>query len=136
MSYPEHLYRILIREGHLDTFGHVNNATYLQLAEEARWEMLVDSGYNLQVVQEKQQGPTILSMEITFKRELYLREEITIVTQLHSYQGKVGILGQQFRRNDGTVTTDLTMKIGLFDLSIRKLILPTPEWRSALHLGN
>jgi len=68
MNYPQHLYKVLIREGHLDTFGHVNNATYLQLAEEARWEMLVSSGYGLNVVQQDQKGPTILSTEISFKR--------------------------------------------------------------------
>jgi acyl-CoA thioesterase FadM len=57
MSYPEYSYKVLIREGHLDTFGHMNNATYLQLAEDARWEMLVSAGYGLDVVQRTQQGP-------------------------------------------------------------------------------
>ena len=33
-------YPVIIREQHLDSYGHVNNATYLQLAEEARWEMM------------------------------------------------------------------------------------------------
>jgi YbgC/YbaW family acyl-CoA thioester hydrolase len=132
MSYPEYSYKVLIREGHLDTFGHVNNATYLQLAEDARWEMLVSAGYGLDVVQRTQQGPTILTAEVLFKRELCLREDVTIVTQLRSYHGKVAVLGQKFLKAGGTVATELTFKVGLFDLSLRKLILPTPEWRSAL----
>jgi thioesterase III len=28
---------ILIREEHLDTFGHVNNARYLEIFGQARW---------------------------------------------------------------------------------------------------
>ena len=30
-------YKVKIRESHLDTLGHVNNAVYLVLFEEARW---------------------------------------------------------------------------------------------------
>jgi acyl-CoA thioesterase FadM len=32
----EHVYTTQILEGHLDTFGHVNNARHLDLLEEAR----------------------------------------------------------------------------------------------------
>lgn len=34
---PIHEYPVVIREHHLDTFGHVNNAAYLDILEEARW---------------------------------------------------------------------------------------------------
>ena len=46
------VYETLIRESHLDTFGHVNNATYLQLYEEARWELITRNGYGLAKVRE------------------------------------------------------------------------------------
>ena len=38
-------YPLTIKEFHLDTFGHVNNATYLQIYEEARWEFINQNGY-------------------------------------------------------------------------------------------
>ncbi len=47
MAYQEHEYQLLIHEGHLDSFGHVNNATYLNLFEEARWDWITARGYGL-----------------------------------------------------------------------------------------
>ena len=38
-------YKILIREHHVDSYGHVNNATYLSLYEEARWEVITPEGF-------------------------------------------------------------------------------------------
>ena len=35
-----HEYALVIREQHLDTFGHVNNAKYLEILEEARWDLI------------------------------------------------------------------------------------------------
>ncbi len=40
MQNPIYEYTIKILEHHLDTFGHVNNATYLEMYEEARWDLL------------------------------------------------------------------------------------------------
>ncbi len=42
----QHLYPVTIRETHIDSLGHVNNAVYLTLFEEARWEWITAGGYN------------------------------------------------------------------------------------------
>ena len=76
-----HTYKVIIREGHLDTFGHVNNARYLDLYEEARWDLITNNGYGLKRVQELKQGPVILDLNLTFKKEITNREEITIETE-------------------------------------------------------
>ena len=36
----EHLTRIKVRGYHLDIYGHVNNARYLEFLEEARWALM------------------------------------------------------------------------------------------------
>ena len=41
------VYYLIIRESHLDTFGHLNNATYLQLFEEARWDYITNRGFGV-----------------------------------------------------------------------------------------
>jgi Acyl-ACP thioesterase len=51
-----HEYDLLIRGHHLDTFGHVNNAKYLQILEEARWDVITRNGYSLDEV--ASQAPT------------------------------------------------------------------------------
>ncbi len=127
-------YPILIREYHLDTFGHVNNAAYLALYEEARWEIITQNGYGLKTVQERKQGPVILEINIKFQRELKLRERITIQTEFLEYEGRIGKLKQQMIKEDGSIASEAVFTVGLFDLEKRRLIEPTPEWRKAVGL--
>jgi YbgC/YbaW family acyl-CoA thioester hydrolase len=130
-----HQYPILIRESHLDTFGHVNNAVYLSLFEEARWELVTSHGYSLQTVQERKQGPVILELTLKFLKELKLREQITITTEMLDYSGRIAKMKQQMIKTDGSVASEATFTFGLFDLEKRRLIEPTPEWRKAIGLG-
>ena len=44
MKFKIFTYEMLIKEKHLDTFGHVNNATYFELLEEARWDFITNNG--------------------------------------------------------------------------------------------
>jgi acyl-CoA thioester hydrolase len=120
-------YPILIKEGHLDTFGHVNNAVYLQILEEARWDLLTQNGYGLNKIIESRIGPTILEIKINFLKELKLRDEVMIETQLISYKKKIGVIAQKMLRGDDLCCT-AEITIALFDLNLRKIIAPTEEW--------
>lgn len=130
----QHRYRLQILERHLDTFGHVNNATYLELFEEARWDWITTNGYGIERVQAERQGPTILEINIAFKRELRNRQWIEIVSWMDGYPSRVGTAVQQMLDDDGNVCCEARFVVGLFDLDKRKLILPTPAWRVAVGL--
>jgi thioesterase-3 len=127
-------YPILIKENHLDTFGHVNNATYLALFEEARWDLITQNGYGLKKIQETGIGPTILEIKINFLKEVRLREEVIIETQITSYEKKIAKLQHTMRRGDD-ICCQAEIIIALFDLRERKLILPTAEWLRAIGLS-
>lgn len=140
-EFPVYKYQTLIRERHLDSFGHVNNATYLEIAEEARWEMLSSAGYDFDYVHTARKGPTILDIRIEFKRELKLRQLLTVESYLVEYKRKIGTMRQDFYVSDKslssrTLATTITITLGLFDMENRRLILPTPEWAEALCLSN
>ena len=85
-----HEYALVIREQHLDTFGHVNNAKYLEILEEARWDLITRNGYGLEEVLRRRIGPTILEINLKFQRELQNRQPIVIKTWMDSYAGKIG----------------------------------------------
>ena len=131
---PVHEYSIVIRERHLDTFGHVNNAAYLDILEEARWDLVTRNGFGLDEVHRLKVGPTVLEVQLRFVREIRNRQRVTISTWLESYSGKIGKLAQQIRDEGGEVRTDALFTIGLFDMTTRKLVRPTPEWIAALGL--
>ena len=64
----------------------MNNATYLTLLEEARWELVTKNGYGMKKIQETGLGPTILELKLSFFKELRLRDEIIIETNMVSYR--------------------------------------------------
>jgi thioesterase III len=121
-----------IREEHLDTFGHVNNATYLQILEQARWDLITDHGYGLEYVKSSGKGPVILEIALRFLRELTNRRSFLILSTLESYSGKIGKMKQTIVNDARELYCEASFTFGLFDLRARKLIDPTPEWLRAL----
>lgn len=130
--YRKFSYLLTILEHHLDTFGHVNNAVYLELYEQARWELITQNGYSLQTVQELKQGPVILEIKIRFLKELKLRDKVSIETQCTDVQKAVSTLTQRMVNEKGEVCSDAEFKFGFFDLTRRKLIPPTARWLKAI----
>lgn len=127
-------YQMLIKEHHLDTFAHVNNATYLALLEEARWEFLNEQGMNLKTIHQTGIGPIVIECNIKFLKELILRQPIVIESQIMSYEGKVGIMRQDILNENNEVYSQAKLTFGVFDMKTRKLILPPPPWSQALGL--
>jgi thioesterase-3 len=127
-------YELLIKENHLDSFGHVNNATYLALYEEARWDFIQKNNYGLDKILSSQKGPVLLEVNLKFKRELKNREIIKIITDNQWIKGKVMGLRQRMINADGKVCSEADFVIGFMDLKERKLILPNDEWLIACGL--
>jgi thioesterase III len=127
-----HEYRLLITEGHLDTFGHVNNAAYLEIFEEARWDWITGNGFGLREVRERGIGPVLLEIRLRFHREVTNRERVLIRSRTIEYRGKLGRVEQVMSLADGRVACTAELVIGLFDLQTRRLIKPTPEWLRAV----
>jgi YbgC/YbaW family acyl-CoA thioester hydrolase len=125
-------YSVMIREHHLDSYGHVNNATYLSLFEEARWEIVTSRGYGYQKVHQTGQGPVILEVNLKFLKELKLRQTIRITLEMLSYEKKISRLKQTMIAPDGTIACEMQMVAGFFDLKARKLIAPTADWAQAI----
>src|SRR5690242_10889601 len=124
-------YPTIIKESHLDSFGHMNHGAYLPLLEEARWELITQNGYGLKKIHETGIGPVILEINLKFLRELHARDNIIIETHLISYERTVGKIGQRILR-DGETCCTAELTIALFDLNQRRIIPPTQEWLDAI----
>lgn len=137
MKNPVYEYELTILEHHLDTFGHVNNAVYLELYEEARWDFITKNGLGLKEIFATQIGPVLLDLNLTFKSELGNREKIKIVTEARAEMKNkyVMIIDQKILKENGKVASTITLSVGLMNLEKRKLIAPTPEWLKALGLN-
>lgn len=125
-------YKLIIKELHLDTFGHVNNATYLQLLEQARWEFLNEHGFGLKAILKLGIGPVILECNIKFLKELLLRQPITIESQVTSFEDKIGVIKQDILNEENILCSTANIVFGFFDTKARKLITPSKEWLAAI----
>jgi acyl-CoA thioester hydrolase len=123
---------MLIKEHHLDTFNHVNNATYLQLLEEARWEFLNACGIDLKIIHDTGIGPIVLECHLQFLKELRLRQSIVIESQMISFDKKVGVMRQDIINEQHELCMHAELTFGIFDMQTRKLMLPTAQWLSAI----
>lgn len=128
---PSHYYSLKVLERHLDTFGHVNNAVYLEILEEARWDWITGGGYGLKKIEETGKGPTIVQITIQFKKELTLHQEIQIISRVTSYKRRIGTIQQVIMAGE-TLAASAELTIGLFDTHTRRLIAPTNDWLKAL----
>ncbi len=129
---PVHEYAVLIIERHLDTFGHVNNATYLDLFEAARWDWITSNGFGIERIRELQQGPTVVEVTLRFKREIKNRQRILIRSWVESYEGKICNVIQEMRDETGELCCDARFLCALFDMQARRLLAPTPDWLRAV----
>lgn len=122
---------VTIKEAYLDTFGHMNNAQYLTLFEEARWALMNEGGYGSSKIRESGLGPIILEVSVRYIKELKLHDEVVIQSQLMFYKKKIGKIQQKMFRGDELCCFSEFI-IALFNLQERKLVAPTPEWLKTL----
>ncbi len=130
------IYEMIIKEHHLDSFAHVNNAEYLKILEEARWEFIHHNGYGLEEIQKFKKGPVILEVNLKFIKELKLREKIQIQTQCLDFNRKILKLEQKIINNKNEICTLALFTLGFFDLNQRKIIENTPEWIKAIGIDS
>lgn len=125
-------YKVTILEHHLDSFGHVNNAVYFELYEQARWDFITKNEYGLEKVSLYKKGPVILEVNCRYKREIKNREKITITSETLLPVSKVMKLKQRMIKEDGTLASEAVFTIGLMDMEKRRLVEPTSEWKRAI----
>ena len=86
-----------IRTFHTDSFGHVNNAKYLELLEEARWRYAENNGL-LKLLTKANLGFIIIDMRLRFRDEVVEGDQITVSTQLLTLGSASGEVEQLVRK--------------------------------------
>src|SRR6056297_3517226 len=74
-------YELTVRGNELDSFGHVNNAVYLNYLEQARWDILRRKML-LKEWKAKEFLLAVIDLHIRYMKELKLFDEIVVETYL------------------------------------------------------
>ncbi len=128
-------YDFTVDQDLLDDYGHVNNARYLDLYEDARWDILNKSGYGQEMVKMSRKGPVILEVNVRFKSELLPGQKIRIETNSRRKNDKIFYFDQVMINEDGKEASRAVFTYSLFDLEKRRMIKPDEGWLKAFGFG-
>jgi acyl-CoA thioester hydrolase len=110
-----------VRTYECDSYGHVNNAVYLNYLEYARMEWLHSVGYTLKTLREEKKClVVVVRIDIQFRKPAFEGDELEIITSVKEMRNTSGTFLQKIIRS-GTeelisvaevtwVFTDLTGK--------------------------
>lgn len=94
-----HLTPIKVQGFHLDLYGHVNNARYLEFLEEARWGLMEDYG-DLAWFMAQKLALVVSRIDIRYLRSATMGDQLVIETQLAELLPREGRIYQKIIRKD------------------------------------
>lgn len=128
----DHEYRTQVESRHIDGYGHVNNAVYLQLFEAARWDWIRLGGGSRELVTETGIGPVVVEVNIRFSRELLEGEKIVIRSARETALNKTYWLNQIIHKEDDLVAAKARFRLAFIDVKKRMITDPHPKWVEVL----
>lgn len=94
---PVFSHQIKVRGFHCDMFQHVNNARYLELLEETRWEWLNSMG-PFEYFERRQQSFVIVSITIHYKWPAVLNDLLHITVETKNIGNRSATVHQTITR--------------------------------------
>jgi thioesterase-3 len=113
---------IKIRGYHLDFYGHVNNARYLEFLEEARWD-LFENHFDLERWNAAQLGFFVVRIAINYRRPASLGDVLSIRTHISHFGKKSAVFTQRiFRKASEELIADADITFTLADLKTGRAV--------------
>jgi len=104
-----------IRGYHCDSYGHLNNARYLELFEEARWQML-DHGNIVKEMSAKNLLFYVVNINVTYRKPVNDGCTIAIFTGVNEIARKTITLRQEiWNQTKDSLLAEAQVKFVLFD---------------------
>lgn len=127
-----HTIDIKVRGYHIDLFGHVNNARYLEFLEEARWAVF-DNKLDLDDLARDGFAFTVVNINISYRNPSYLNDILSIETSLVNMGNRSATLRQSVKNNkNGQPIVDAEVIFVMLDVRQQKAALLTGELKKKL----
>jgi len=91
------LTQIKIRGYHEDRFGHVNNARYLELLEEARWADFERRGVDAGFLKENGVFPVVVRLTISYRRPASAGDTVNVSVDIKRAGRRKIVIAQEIR---------------------------------------
>ena len=85
---------IKVRGYHLDGYGHVNNARYLEFLEEARWDFLDKQPEFSNIIQQNLNF-VVVNININYRNPARMGDKLLVTTYLNKIGNTSGVIHQE-----------------------------------------
>lgn len=127
---------IKIRGYHVDMYGHVNNARYLEFLEEARWEK-VEGTPAFEYIQENGLAFFVVNININYRRPASPGDIVEVKTQTKKISKSSGVLSQiVFLKDTETVVADADVTFVIADARTGRAVPIKGELKERFELLN
>jgi len=97
-TFMTHCTEIKVRGYHLDLYGHVNNARYLEFLEEARWALLEEG--DLDWFMKQGYALVVSRIDIRYLRPAGMSDVLEIETRMDRLLPRSGVILQRVLKKD------------------------------------
>ncbi|BAH41912.1 thioesterase family protein [Brevibacillus brevis] len=127
-----HRYHLTVRSTDIDVIGHVNNAKYLEYMEWARFEWIWEQGFTLDELRRRAIMPVVANININYRKELKMREEVTAITTVVKVGEKSFVIRQELYNAADVLVADADVTMVMIDANTRQSISLPVELKEAL----
>ncbi|GAB1532512.1 MULTISPECIES: acyl-CoA thioesterase [Brevibacillus] len=127
-----HRYHLTVRSTDIDVIGHVNNAKYLEYMEWARFEWIWEQGFTLDELRRRAIMPVVANININYRKELKMREEVTASTTVVKVGEKSFVIRQELYNATDVLVADADVTMVMIDANTRQSISLPVELKEAL----
>ena len=111
-----HTLPIKIRGYHLDGYGHVNNARYLEFMEEGRWS-LFEQFVDLQTLEAEGHAYVVVNIEIAYRRAANMHDKLRLETRLTAFNRRhITVQQHLYHEGTGKLITDATVTLAVMSV--------------------
>lgn len=122
-----------VRGYHLDGYGHVNNARYLEFLEEGRWGYFDDRPELARHFASGNPALVAVNLNINYRSAAVAGDDLEVLTRIAELGSKSARMYQEIRRlSDGQQISDADLTFVLLDVRANQSMTIEGEVRQAL----
>ena len=124
--------QLRVRGYHLDGYGHVNNARYLEFMEEGRWDYFDQHPAMIKELHQAGRAFVVVNLNIDYLAAARHGDDFEIMTGIVNVGERSGLCHHRIVRKDGTVIAQADLTFVLLDMRANKAAAIEGEVRDAL----
>lgn len=119
--------RLNVRSYELDSFGHVNNATYLNYLEYARGDYLRQRGLSFADFHQWDAMPYVIRVEISYRASCRVHDDLEIRGWISAWSRTGFVMSYElFNHSSGRLAAEAQMKFAFVNQLEKVVRIPAP----------